>query len=83
MWGCRSGRRGSRGHGNGFGVGGGKGAEDVRLALFGRVATEGQGVDAFGLEVFGHLGGLFALVDEDQDAFEVDAVGGEAVGAAG
>lgn len=53
------------------------------MALIGRVATEGEGVDAFGSEVGGHLGGFFALVDEDEDAFEIDAFGRELVVAAG
>ena len=51
--------------------------------MLGRVAAEGLGVDALGLEIGGDFGGAFALVDEDEDTFDVDAVGGEAVRAAG
>ena len=47
--------------------------------MLGRVATECLGINAFGYEISGDLGSFFALVDEDEDTFEIDAVGGEAV----
>ena len=52
----------------------GEGGEDLGLALLGGVAGQGDGVDALGGQVLGHLFGGVALVDEDEHA--LDGVGG-------
>ena len=79
--GCGHGRWLGRRRRSGIGIGaglrdeGGEGGEEFAMPLLWRVSAQRDGVDAFALEVVGHLDRFLPLVYEHQDPLDFRPVG--------